>query len=342
MTSVGNDMSGTSPAALDDAAGWMLQLQQAPQDLELCRRFEAWRSQSAQHRRAWEQTEAMWNALGAVPTHYDRILPVRAGSANVAAMQWRTGQRAATTPGRKASLPKLAGIAVMVSTCIMLFFGPSTLIWLKADQMTATAEMRSVRLDDGSTVVLGADSAITSTFHQHSREVTLLAGEAYFDVVQDGRPFTVTAGDVGVEVLGTTFDVRMTSAGTDVALAHGEVRAVFGAGDTRSEAFLQPGEMFSLDHDSGVGTKSTIATDDIATWREGRLYVTDLSIGAVVELIQRYHSAWIAMPDRGLAVKRVSGIYDLTKPDQALRALVGPYGGKVRSASPLLRVVSRL
>lgn len=341
MTSVGDNDSGKPPSAVEQAAEWLLQLRERPEDADLCRRFEAWRSQSPEHHAAWDKTAAMWDALGAAPSQYQRLSPARDAAAAPRRLARRSGR--SSKPAWMGSLarPKLAGAAAAIAVCVALFLGPTVMLRLQADEVTAKAESRTLTLKDGSTVVLAADSAIKSTFAENRREVTLLAGEAFFDVAADGRPFVVAAGDVEVEVLGTAFDVKMTSAGTDIALAHGEVRTRFGSA-MRSQAKLLPGDMIRIDHDSGAGTRATIAVDDIARWREGRLYVADETIGSVVETIQRYHPAWITIPDRGLSSKRVSGIYDLTKPDQALRALVGPYGGKVRSLSPLLRVVTRL
>jgi len=88
--------------------------------------------------------------------------------------------------------------------------------------------------------------------------------------------------------------------------------------------------------------KSDIALEDIGAWREGRLFVNDATVGAVVEQIQRYHPAWIAVPDVTLAQQTVTGLYDLRDPDRALRALVQPHGGKVHEISRFARVISRL
>ncbi|WP_312365344.1 FecR family protein [Ensifer sp.] len=341
MKSVGNDDSDKTPAVLEEAAEWLLQLRETPQDADLCRRFEAWRSQSPEHRAAWDRTQAMWDALGEAPAEYGRLSPARGENTVPRSPTHRRHAHARRAWAGRLGRPRLAGAAAAAALCAALFFGPAVMLRLQADQLTATAEIRTVKLEDGSTVVLGADSAIKSAIGDGGRKITLLAGEAFFDVVADGRPFVVEAGGVEVEVLGTAFDVRMTSAATDVALAHGSVRTRF-RDDMSSQATLAPGEVISIERDSGAETRGAIAVSDIATWREGRLYVTNQTIGSVVELIQRYHPAWITVPDRGLAAKRVSGIYDLTRPDQALRALVGPYGGTVRSASPLLRVITRL
>ena len=125
-------------------------------------------------------------------------------------------------------------------------------------------------------------------------------------------------------------------------LARGAVGVSFDAAQGASPAVLAPGQMLVVDRKSGAMVRSDIAPEDIGAWREGRLFVNDATIGAVVEQIQRYHAAWIAVPDITLAQQTVTGLYDLRDPDRALRALVQPHGGKVHEVSRFARIVSRL
>jgi transmembrane sensor len=200
-----------------------------------------------------------------------------------------------------------------------------------------------VTLEGGTTVHLAAGSAIKTDFSASRRQVRLLAGEAFFDVIRNpGRPFVVDASGVKVEVTGTAFDVRLSSKVTQVELARGAVGVSFETAQQASPTVLAPGQMLVVDRKSGAMTKSDIAPEDIGSWREGRLFVNDATIGAVVEQIQRYHAAWIAIPDVTLARQTVTGLYDLRDPDRALRALVQPHGGKVHEVSRFARIVSRL
>ncbi|WP_231711579.1 FecR family protein [Xanthobacter dioxanivorans] len=175
------------------------------------------------------------------------------------------------------------------------------------------------------------------------RHVTLLSGEAFFEVTPDAsRPFVVAAGGVDVTVLGTAFNVALSADTTAVELAHGSVRVAPGQAGGQPGATLTPGETVVVDRGTGAMQKETIALDDIAAWRNGQIFVNDATIGSVVERLRRYHRAWISLPDAALAAQRVTGLYDLRDPDRALRALVQPYGGQVHEISPYLRVVSRL
>lgn len=231
-----------------------------------------------------------------------------------------------------------AGMAI----CLMLFIAPSLLVRLRADYFTETAQTQTVTLDDGSTVLLAPDTAIAIDFAGGKRQVMLLSGEAFFDVTHDERrPFRVAAGEVNVEVLGTTFDVSTGEDRTEIGLARGSVKTTGTVAGTAIERTLVPGDVIAIDHSTGKVQDEKVDLADVGAWREGRLYVRDATVGSVIEQLQRYHPAWISIPDATLARQKVTGIYDLNAPDQALGALVDPYGGKVRKFSNLVRVVSR-
>ncbi len=99
--------------------------------------------------------------------------------------------------------------------------------------------------------------------------------------------------------------------------------------------------MVVVDRKTGRMEKSAIAQADIAAWRDGRLFVNDVTVASVIEQLQRYDAAWITVPDTVLASQRVTGLYDLRNPERALRALVEPYGGTVHEVSPYMRIVGR-
>lgn len=325
-------------AGLIEATDWLLRLEAAPHDPALARAFEAWLEASETHRDAFASASRAWRLAGEVPPAYAHLwqpgvrqqrTPFPAGAARVAPVRTRRWRAAAV-------------VTAMAACVLALLFYPALLLRLQADYITPTGGSRTLTLSDGSTVELGADSALAVDMSDGRRKVRLLAGEAFFDVRPDpARPFAVDAGGVDVEVLGTAFNVRLSSSTTSVELARGAVTLAYVTGDARSHARLAPGEMAVVDRRTGTVETSPIAPDDIAAWRGGRLFVQDAAIGAVVEQIQRYHGAWISLPDGVLAAQKVTGLYDLHDPDRALRALVQPYGGTVREISPFVRVLSR-
>lgn len=328
-------------ALVEEAAGWLVTLNEAPNGSSVSREFQAWLATSAGHRRAWERVNATWNMLGAGAGEFGKA-PARRRSVEAGG-----NPRAWAAPGKAAvrarRLPYRAFAAIaagFVVVAVLTSVVPTALVRMNADHFTAAGETDSVRLVDGTLVDLGGNSAIRIDADGPERLVTLVAGEAFFDVAPDpARPFVVNARGLELRVLGTAFDVQTTSTSTTVALLRGSVEVLPAAGQHARR--LSPGERLEIDHDTGAITAGTVSPEDIGAWRQGRVFLTDVSLGSVVEMIQRYHTAWISVPDRSLAAIRVSGLFDLTDPDAALAALVQPFGAKVRSVTPYVRVITR-
>lgn len=315
---------------MEEAMDWLLRLKAEPECPQTRLAFEAWLERDEAHRKAWQHARRTWDALGAAdprfaaPTPGLRPLPV------------------AMAPAPRRGRAVVAGALALAAVIVLVLTLPALMIRLNADFRTDAGESRTVSLPDGSSVVLGGASAIGLDFTEDRRRVRLLAGEAYFDIAHDAsRPFTVEAGAARVRVLGTAFDVALEADDTVVQLAEGRV-ALSGSAGPASGQEMRPGQSATLDGATGSILREDVAIDTIGAWRDGRLFVEDETVDAVVAKLARYHQAWIAVPDRGLGRQRVTGVYDLSDPDRALQALVQPFGGKVRSVSPVLRVLSRI
>lgn len=319
------------PVAIqEEAMDWFLQLKAKPNCPDIDGAFQQWIGRSDLHGRAWSHALKTWQLMGEVPPVYQHL--------------WPAVPLVRTPPIRRRRGFLRAGIAsAAIAASVMAFVAvPSLLVWWQADHRTGTGESRIVTLEDGTVVQLGGGSAIKTDVSKAARQVTLLAGEAFFDVVHDpARPFLVDAGGVKVVVLGTAFDVQLAGGETTVELARGRVAVSYEDGARKGNFELSSGEMAMVDHASGAVARDTIAPEDIAAWRHGRMFVNDVTVADVVERLQRYHKAWISVPDPRLAERRVTGLYDLTNPDRALRALVQPYGGKVREVTEYGRVLTQ-
>jgi transmembrane sensor len=86
--------------------------------------------------------------------------------------------------------------------------------------------------------------------------------------------------------------------------------------------------------------RERIEPSAVASWRDGQLFVDNVTVSQVVDELQRYQKGWIVIADDRLAAQRVTGLYDLRDPGRALRALVQPSGGTVREITPFLHVLS--
>nr|WP_113866378.1 FecR family protein [Brenneria salicis]NMN91899.1 FecR family protein [Brenneria salicis ATCC 15712 = DSM 30166]RBP62883.1 FecR family protein [Brenneria salicis ATCC 15712 = DSM 30166] len=317
--------------AQQDAIDWLIALQEDPNDTDVLARFNAWRDSSEENQRAWLEAQHVWNLLDETrhtPNLHTRTARFTPPPHPVASQRWRVDLR------------RLALSAAAAVVCLAVLLQPAINQWLAADYATGIAETRQIRLDDGSTVCLGADSAIKVTFEPRSRQVILLSGEAYFDVQPDtARPFHVAAGTVDTTVLGTAFDVRLMADSVMVAVNHGRVAVAAPEAQPRIGAPLQAGDWVRIAKNGQV-ERGQDAPELVGGWRAGMLIVKDRPIADVVEEIRRHYRGAILLTDSTLAQQRVTGAYDLNAPVDALRALAQAHGGNARQISPWVTVIS--
>ncbi len=113
------------------------------------------------------------------------------------------------------------------------FFLNRTTITPPAGVITAGAYIRTETLPDQSVITLTKNSRLTIApgFATESRQVTL-EGEGYFSVKhQEGNTFTIVAGELKIEVVGTEFNVNEDTADITVGVKQGLVRLSAGAGN---------------------------------------------------------------------------------------------------------------
>jgi transmembrane sensor len=346
--------SGTEPdRATKEAARWVVALDDDPDDMEVRARFEAWLRASPANAEAWANTADIYDMMGKVkPAYSAHWMPYAAernADSSTAAVPARSGNRA-WSAGENARRGRLRPIsrrrvfigaaALGVAACIALLIAPTVVLRLEADQVTATAELRSVSLEDGSTVRMGPDSAISIAFANGDRRVRLLKGEAFFEVAHDpDHPFRVTAGAMETTVLGTGFDVRLEDKGASVAVQHGRVRVDYPAARPPVSERLDAGEWINVTW-AGAAEQGTTPPNEVASWLRGQLVARDRPLSDVVDDLRRYYSGLIVLTDAGLGRQRVSGVYNVANPAAALRAMAATHGGKVRQVSPWVLVIS--
>ena len=77
---------------------------------------------------------------------------------------------------------------------------------------TEIGQQTRFSLSDGSRVKLNTNSIVKVSFSKNNRLLTLVKGEANFNVTKDkSRPFTVTIGEKSFTALGTIFNLQKTS-----------------------------------------------------------------------------------------------------------------------------------
>ena len=341
--------------ASKEATDWLILLKDDPDDVGLRHKFEAWRDNSPANATAWEAIQQASKAMDkATPVHSDRWKPL------LAELRGQPhGDDAGNTPPATIPAPRSAAAngrrttgrigrrhvirfgAVAAAACLLaILVGPDMLLHLRADYATGTAETRTIRLSDDSSVTLAPESAIAVAYASGERRIRLLAGEAFFEVAPDaGRPFRVAARAVDVTVLGTGFDVRRGDDGAKVAVQHGMVRVDHATAAPPVAETLTAGQSVRVSW-TGRTERSDRPVDQIAAWRRTQLIARDEPFGTVMDQLRRYYAGRIIVTDAALAARPVTGIYNLADPVAALRGIARAQNAVVRRITPWLIIVS--
>lgn len=334
-----------------EASTWLIELQEAPDDPAVRRRFRAWLAADPAHAQAWAAIRHLSQVASALQPELaadwrPRLADVRAANARAAdarAADGAAASRLSSSSARRAGRrrPWLAGAAALaLAACVALVAGPALVVRLQADAMTDTAEQRRLELPDGSRIVLAAGSAVAVSYGPAERRVRLLRGEAFFQVAPDrSRPFRVATDDVETSVLGTRFDVRRDARGVSVSVEEGVVEVASVAGGRRAVETLSRGEAVRVPW-RGEAARSTVPPQLVAAWRQGQLVLHDQPLRDAVDQLRRYYGGTIVIADEALAHKPVTGAYNLADPEDALLGMARAHGAKVRRITPWLIVLS--
>jgi transmembrane sensor len=335
----------------------------APMDWEVLARFMAGESPTdeADAVRAWlaenparhDVLRALDGALATVatpPAGLDvesalHTVHARMDAPETPVIPFRAPARTAPAPRRSMPAPWLRAAAAVVLLLGVWFAwqavrgGGSALVAYS----TGVGERDSLRLPDGTMVILGPDSHLTldGDYGEKTRDVNL-RGEALFDVPHDGaRPFTVHAGEGWVRDIGTTFSVTTDSAaGVRVVVTAGAValRTTEQRGD---ELVLREGDRGPR----GAGRRRAPpppATPDDLAWTRGRLVFRDAPLEQVAAELRRWHGVELRADDATIAQRRLTASFGDEGAADVLRVIALALGADLamRGDTAVLRAPS--
>jgi transmembrane sensor len=158
-------------------------------------------------------------------------------------------------------------------------------------------ERAKITLPDGSEVELNADSKLTypSKFTGFSREVQL-TGEAFFRVQHDAQhPFHVTTSNIGVTVLGTTFNMQCypDKKQATVALVTGKVK-LNAISENKQEPVktivLAPAEMGVLNKSDLSLEKTKYDLNEVTGWRQGIVVFRNAGFNEIADRFDKVYN----------------------------------------------------
>ena len=325
--------------ATNEAAAWFALQRSGPlTDIETAR-FTAWLRADAAHTAAWTSYERLWEQLDTVRDD-PKVLAIRE-QARRRASRRHTVRRVGFASAAAATL--LLGVCAWWSRPALLRFTAPTQMTrqtqagasnpLIRDASTEVGERSTILLADGSRVTLNTASAIRADYSGADRRITLVHGEAFFEVAKDPtRPFIVSAGPREVIALGTAFDVRLEPRQVKVTLLEGKVRVIASAAAATGETpgrphfaataraiALEPGS--SLTVVEGTDRVEKLDAARATSWRTGKLVFDGERLADVVAEMNRYAREKMIIATPGLEERRVSGVFEPSSGPGFARAL---------------------
>ncbi len=196
------------------------------------------------------------------------------------------------------------------------------------DVTTSYGTQTSFVLADGTKVRLNSGSHLhfPSSFENMNERKIELEGEAFFEVSKNKeKPFVVTAKELSVRVLGTSFNVSAYNDSPEltVALVEGKVSlSKSGSSDDKELVALRPNEVatFSRDKNEIQVTKEKFMGNYTA-WQEGRIVFFGDPIEKVVHRLEKWYNVEIEIEDSQLYKSKITGTFVDESLEQVLSSL---------------------
>lgn len=300
-----------------EAIAWFTRLNGNPSRADK-RNFQAWQRLHERNAHAYHSISVLWSSSAmpgsdiareessALADHLVRIEEIR----------MRKKSRSKVATGALAILLFVCGGWVWLDK-------PNLIQDIGADYVTARGETRQITLNDGSSILLDADTAIDVQLDDQLRRITLLRGTAFFEVKPSSVPFVVEAADGKSRVLGTAFDVSMNSEGVEVVLQRGSLQVEL-AGST-DRVILKSGESVEYTN-GGLAMPHNVELGDVLAWHDGRFVFNNAPLKEVLEKIERYRKGRIILVGSTLGERRISGSFSLRDTNTALSSLQASVG----------------
>jgi transmembrane sensor len=349
MTDKGRILAFPDTAAIEaEAAAWVARFDAGDVSAKDQAAFQEWLNRSALHRDAVAEYGNLWSEFDA--------LGQLTGTGDAGPQVIVRDDHPATL---KRASPWLAACAAAVIAVAggAAFFHPKPQHFAKLENHpaakpslsptrlsyeTAVGGQKKITLADGSSVILNTNSRLDVNFSGPNRDIHLVRGEAYFDVVHDkARPFIVHANNYVVRDIGTAFNVHLSKAGlVEVGVTKGSVE-VKPANGARVSGLAESLDVVTAGHNIVLGEKieraAVVASADIErklAWRQGELIYTGQPLAEVLADIGRYSDIKVELADPALANLPVGGAFRTDQIEAIFAALENNFGIRAEWIDP--------
>ncbi len=170
-------------------------------------KLESWLKERESHQQIFDSYQATWDEMDRVNGKTSRDLDVEWDRLEKA-VDFEAETSGTTERALFGNVYKYAAVVLlMIVAAFAVYYHLNN---FAQEQLVAEAQVQEVQLSEGSKITVNSNSKLTypKKFEKDKRLVAL-NGEAFFEIAKDpDRPFIIKAGEIRVEVLGTSFNVK--------------------------------------------------------------------------------------------------------------------------------------
>jgi transmembrane sensor len=226
---------------------------------------------------------------------------------------------------RGIALRNLFGVAAAIAVMAVLLWAGLFVLHERSAIHVAHGDQRTLRLEDGSLVLLNSQASASVRYTPTERYI-VLDGQALFNVAKDpSRPFRVVAGQTEIVAVGTQFEVYRQPHATTVTVVEGKVDVVTRGGGSDGEAHapasrpvqairIGAGEQVKIG--PGVERPKTVRADlQVATaWVRREIVSHRRPLGEVADEFNRYLATPIVIESPQLRQTLITGTFSAYEP----------------------------
>ena len=184
---------------------------------------------------------------------------------------------------------------------------------------TLSGEKKEIQLNDGSIVMLNANSSISVPEKFGANREIVLKGEAYFKVKRNPKhPFIVSTKDITIKVLGTSFDINAyPKHKSRVSVLTGKVEVTSPGG---KKVILIKDEQVDYKENSGFVLSHHDSNDGIA-WTNNVIILNNNTLEETALILENKYNIKIDFQEKAIEQYTISGKFKEPKLENVLESI---------------------
>ncbi len=304
----------------EQASKWLTRMRSGQAGPAEVAAFESWHEADSRHAGAYLRAEAAWTMLdrAQVLTHGDDAPTLDDHVDILSTPLIHSIVPAPRKPSRRWLLTGGAAVAASAAAGFVLMG--------RLSFRTGHGELRKVPLSDHSVAAINTDSEIDVAMNTSLRHVSLVKGEAWFEVAKNpDAPFVVSVGDIRVRAVGTAFGVRRHSKGVEVLVTEGTVET-WTVHDPAKRTQLTEGHAAFVPASTDPAKTVAVAfePDEVSrrlAWRDREIILRNESLSDAAAEFNRYNDQQIVVSDAALKDAKLVGGFQVDQPESFARAV---------------------